>query len=221
MALLGPGPLIVAPDLARGIPADAATRAGRALAMQALAVALARGDGLGAGQLAAGALVPWLVDERQPAAQALAAVALRRMAWPDVALAFEEPDLPGPAGARWPYLVALALAVTAPGQPGTATPGALVLRRAETVGAAAHAEETTRAAATIAAEIAAPPHEVLRRPAVAAQAEALLATAEATLAGLADEGWQTVLGTPLGEAGHAGLGADAVVERSEGFDSLG
>ena len=221
MALLGPGPLIVAPDLARGIPADAATRAGRAFAMQALAVELARGDGLGAGQLAAGALAPWLVDEREPAAQALAAVALRRMAWPDVALAFEEPDLPGQAGARWPYLVALSLAVAAPGVPGAGAPGALVLRRAETVVAAAHAGETTRAAATIAVEIAATPQEVLRRPAVAAQTEALLATTEATLAGLADEGWQTVLGAPLGEAGHAGLGADAVVERSEGVEPLG
>ena len=48
--------------------------------MQALAVALARGDGLGAGQLAAGALVPWLADERDPAAQALAAVAVG--GWP-------------------------------------------------------------------------------------------------------------------------------------------
>ncbi len=99
--LIGPGPLIVAPDMLRGIPADPATRAGRAFAMQALAVALARGDGIGPGQLAAGALVPWLADERHPAAQALASVAIRRAAWPDVALAFEEPELPGRSGARW------------------------------------------------------------------------------------------------------------------------
>jgi hypothetical protein len=221
MVLVGPGPLIVAPDLARGLPADPATRAGRAFAMQALAVALARGDGLGAGRLAAGALVPWLADEREPVAQALAAVALRRLAWPDVALVFEEPDLPGRAGARWPYLVALGLGVAGPGGPGVAGPGALVLRRAATVDAALHAEETTRAAATIAAEIADAPGEVLRRPAIGEHAGALLAAAEATLAALGDEGWEAVLGAPLGGPGLDRLGADAVVERSEGFDPLG
>jgi hypothetical protein len=55
---------------------------------------------------------------------------------------------------------------------------------------------------------------------VAAQAQALLAAAEATLAGLADEGWATVLGTPLGGPDASRLGADAVVERTEAFDPL-
>ena len=36
--LVGPGPLVVAPDLARGQPSDPLTRAGRALALQALSV---------------------------------------------------------------------------------------------------------------------------------------------------------------------------------------
>ncbi len=210
--LIGPGPLIVAPDLVHGIPADPATRAGRAFAMQALAVALAQGDGLATGQLAAGALVPWLADEREPAAQALAAVAIRRLAWPDVTFAFDEPDLPGAAGARWPYLVGLALGVSGP--------GALVVRRATDLAAAAHAEATTRAAASIATEIAEMPEGVLGRPAVAAQADALLAAAEVTLAGLADGGWSTVLGAALGSPDADRLGADAVVERTEGFDPL-
>ncbi len=213
MVLLGPGPLVVAPDLERGLPSDPATRAGRAFAMQALAVALARGDGLDRGNLAAGGLVPWLIDERDPATQALAAVAVRRLAWPDLALAFEEPDLPGPTGARWPYIVALALAV--------AGPAALVLRRATGSEAVAAAAESMRAAAHVAAEIADRPEAVLARPPVAAQAEALIAAAEATLAGLADEGWSTVLGEELGEEDTERLGADAVVERSEGFDPLG
>jgi hypothetical protein len=212
LVLLGPGPLVVAPDLVRGAPADPSTRAGRAFAMQALAVALARGDGLGAGQLAAGALVPWLADERDPATQALAAVVVRRLAWPDLPLALEEPDLPGRAGARWPYLAALALAV--------AGPSAAVLRRASEAAGVAAVEEATRAAASVAAEIADRPEVVLGRAAVAAEAEALLAAAEATLAGLADEGWSAVLGTPLGGEDAARLGADAVVERSEGFDPL-
>lgn len=210
LVLLGAGPLIVAPDLARGIPADPATRAGRAFAMQAIAVALAGGDGLGPGQLAAGALVPWLADEREPAAQALAAVAVRRLAWPDVVLAFDEPDLPGAAGARWPYLVAMSLAVA--GQ------RAIVVRRAADPVAARHAGETTRAAAHLGAEIARTPDEVLAWPAVGANAEALLAAAETTLAGIADEGWHAVLGTPIGGAELDRLGADAVAERADPFD---
>jgi len=212
MVVVGPGPLIVAPDLARGLPADAGTRAGRAFAMQALAVALARGGGLGSGQLAAGALVPWLADEHFPAAQALAAVAIRRLAWPDLALVFDEPDLPSRAGARWPYLVGLAL--------GVAGPGSIVLRRATGREAAVHAEETTRAAASLAAEIAEQPAAVLARPAVLERAEALLAAAESTLDDLADQGWQSVLGAPIGGPDLDRLGADAVVERTEGFDPL-
>jgi len=212
MVVVGPGPLIVAPDLARGLPADAGTRAGRAFAMQALAVALARGGGLGSGQLAAGALVPWLADEHFPAAQALAAVAIRRLAWPDLALVFDEPDLPSRAGARWPYLVGLAL--------GVAGPGSIVLRRATGREAAVHAEETTRAAASLAAEIAEEPAAVLARPAVLERAETLLAAAESTLGDLADQGWQAVLGAPIGGPDLDRLGADAVVERTEGFDPL-
>ncbi len=211
--LLGPGPLAVAPDLARGYPADPATRAGRAFAMQSLSVALARAGGIGGAQLAAGALVPWLADERDPAAGALAAVAVRRMAWPDVALAFEEPDLRGLAGARWPYLLALSLRV--------AGPSSLVLRRATDAGAVKGAEETTRAAALVAAEMAESPEESLLRPAVAAQAEALVQAAERTLGRLADDGWTTVLGAEMGGEEARRLGADAVVDRSEAFDPLG
>ncbi len=211
--ILGPGPLVVAPDLARGLPSDPATRAGRAFAMQALAVALARGNGMTVGHLAAGALVPWIVDEPDPTIQALAAVGVRRLAWPDLALAFEEPDLPGPTGARWPYIVALALAV--------AGPAALILRRATGADAVARDVEAMRAAARVAAEITDRPDAVLARPPIAARAEALLAAAEATLAGLADEGWSSVLGESPVDDDQGRLGADAVVERSEAFDPLG
>src|SRR3954453_523885 len=57
------GPLVVSPDFARGLPSDAPTRAGRALAMQLLAVALARRDGIPAGSIAVSALSDWVVDE--------------------------------------------------------------------------------------------------------------------------------------------------------------
>lgn len=210
--LIGAGPLIVAPDLVRGVPADQATRAGRAFAMQALAMALARGDGLPATQLAAGALVPWIVDEREPATQALAAVAVRRLAWPEVTLAFEEPAAAGLPAARWPYLAALGL--------GIAGAGSIVFRRAGDAAAAARDAESTRAAAVLMAEISMAPEDVLERPAAAAFGEAMLAAAEATLAGLSDEGWSTVLGASLGDPELARLGADAVVERTESFDPL-
>ncbi len=212
LVLLGPGPLIVAPDLTRGLPADPATRAGRAFAMQALAVALARGDGLGAGHLAAGGLVPWLADERNPAIHAIAGVAVRRMAWPDLPLAIDEPDLVGEAAARWPYLVGLALAV--------AGPQAIVLRRATGPGGAARAAETTRAAASIAEEVAEDPAAALARPGIAAHVESLLAAADETLAAIERRGWEAVLGAPLGGPDLGRLGADAVVERSESFDPL-
>ncbi len=56
LVLVPAGPLLVAPDLATGIPSDPATRSGRALALQLLAVALARRDGLPAGAIVVSAL---------------------------------------------------------------------------------------------------------------------------------------------------------------------
>ena len=70
------------PDLAAGVPSDAATRAGRALALQLLAVALARRDGLPADAVVVGAFPDWLVDEPDAPARAAAEVALRRALLP-------------------------------------------------------------------------------------------------------------------------------------------
>jgi hypothetical protein len=210
--MVGPGPLIVAPDLARGVPPDAGTRAGRAFAMQALAIAFALGDGIPGSQLIAGALAPWLAEERDPATQALASVALRRAAWPELALAFEEPIGSGRTVARWPVLLAIGLAI--------AGPSSVVVRRAA-AGELAPVVEATRATAALVAELAANPAEALARPAVAAHATAMLAAAADTLQRLGDAGWSSVLGMPLDGAGQARLGADAVTELTEGFDALG
>ena len=206
--MVGAGPLVVAPDLARGLPSDPPTRAGRAFALQALAIALARADGLKPDQLLAGAFVPWLAEERDAATQALAAVLVRRAAWPDVALFFDEPDVAGRARARWPFLLALGLAA--------AGEGSVIGRRATVAELPAIAEQT-RAAASIAAELA-PARGAAQVETVAAQAGGLLAAAETTLRRLADDGWRTVLGEPLGGPGRDRLGADAVVDRSEAFD---
>jgi hypothetical protein len=209
--MLGPGPLIVAPDLARGVPPDAATRAGRAFAMQALAIAFALGDGIPGPQLIAGALAPWLAGERDPATQALATVALQRAAWPELSFAFEEPVASGRAAARWPILLAIGLAI--------AGPSAVIVRSAP-AGDLARIVEATRATAALAAELASGPAEALARPAVDAHAAALLAAAAETLERLSDTGWSSVLGAPLGGAGRTRLGADAVTERTEAFDPL-
>jgi len=207
--MVGPGPLIVAPDFARGVPSDPPTRAGRAFALQALALALARADGLRPEQLLAGAFVPSLAEERDPVAQALAAVFVRRAAWPDVHLFFDEPEVPSRARTRWPFLLALGLAAAAGG-------GRVVGRRATAAELPALVEQT-RAAASVAAELASASGAVQTAP-VVAQAGGLLAAAEVTLRRLADEGWRSILGEPLGGPGRERLGADAVVERSEEFD---
>ncbi|MCU0484174.1 MAG: hypothetical protein MUC54_07920, partial [Chloroflexi bacterium] len=209
--VVGAGPLVVAPDLARGVPSDPQTLAGRAFALQALAIALARADGLRSEQLLAGAFVPWLAEERDAATQALAAVLVRRAAWPDVSLFFDEPDLAGRARARWPFLLTLGLAIA--GQ------DSVVGRRANAAELPGVAEQT-RAAASVAAELASAggSAQAARAEPVVAQVGGLLAAAETTLGRLADDGWRSVLGLPLGGPGRDRLGADAVVERSESFD---
>jgi hypothetical protein len=210
--LVGPGPLVVAPDLARGMPPDAALRAGRAFAMQALAIAFALGDGIPAPQIIAGALPPWLAEERNPATQALAAVALQRAAWPELSLAFDEPAPSGRTVARWPVLLAIGLAI--------AGPSAVVVRRAG-AGDLGQVVESTRTTAALVAELGAIPAEALARPAVAAHATAVLAAAADTLERLRDTGWDSVLGMPPGLAGQTRLGADAVAERTDAFDPVG
>ena len=60
------GPLVVAPDLASGIPSDAPTRAGRALALQALAAAFARHNGLAPDAIVLGALPAWICEDSLP-----------------------------------------------------------------------------------------------------------------------------------------------------------
>ena len=210
--MVGPGPLIVAPDLARGVPPDAGTRAGRSFAMQALSIALARGDGIPAPQLIAGALAPWLVEERDPATQTLATVALQRAAWPEISLAFERSRRP-PVGA-WPA-----------GRSSSSSAWRSPVRRrssCETPGPESSVRSSTRRGRPPRSRpsLAASPMEALARPAVAAHAAALLAAATATLERLRDSGWSSVLGEPIDGSARVGLGADAVTERTEAFDTL-
>ena len=103
---IGPGPLVVAPDLASGVPSDPATRSGRALALQLLGVALARADRIATDRIVVGAYPAWLADEPSAVARILAEVDIRRSLFPDQLIRFDEPSADGhprPAAA-WPYV---------------------------------------------------------------------------------------------------------------------
>ncbi len=144
--VVGAGPLVVGPDFAAGLPAAAVVLAGRALALQALSVELARADGLDDAGILLGTLPAWMLDDRSAGAIALAYVAAQRRLFPGIGLALEEPAADGPVRDRWLQVRTLALVV--------AGGAALVGRDADLDTAAAAAAET-RSAAETAARLAA------------------------------------------------------------------
>ncbi len=208
---IGPGPLVVAPDLTSGVPSDPATRAGRALALQLLGVALARADGLAAERIVVGAYPGWLADEHAATARILAEVTLRRRLFPDHILRFDEPSGSYSESGRataWPTLVAACLMRSGP--------TALVMRSPQQDRARAAIEGRT--IATVAGEVAAvsPPGPLAG--AAKAHTQAAIAAAAATLDRLADLGWRAVVGE--GGPTRRAIGGDAVAERTETFDPL-
>jgi hypothetical protein len=230
LVVIGPGPLVVAPDMRRGVPSTPATRAGRALALQALSVALARRHGLPAEQIAVGALPAWLADEPDAVAQAFAQVSLRRALFPDLRLAFEEATASRRDAAGWSVLLGSVLQIAGAvalldrgsaaadieGAAGADVAGADVAG----VGAAGAAAlvNWTRAAARVGREAAAALEPGALRGAARALVDESLAGAVETLRRLSDDGWEAILGEPIGGADRPRLGADAVVERTESFD---
>jgi hypothetical protein len=209
VVVLGAGPLVVGPDLARGVPSNPSSRAGRALALQLLAVAIARGNGLPDEQIIAGGLTSWLAGETDPVAFAAGEIALRRALLPSIGLILEEPRAEGgAAGELWP---ALAAAV----QPSGGT--AAILRRAPS----AADIRSTRVAAAVAAALAASSEPRILAGAALDHARLTAAAALATLERLADDGWRAVIGDGPADAIDLRIGADAVAERSDPFDPLG
>ena len=79
--MIGAGPLALGADLARGVPSDACSRAGRALALQALGVELALADGLPAERLLLGAIPSWVAEDGD-AGSILVQAWLRRLLFP-------------------------------------------------------------------------------------------------------------------------------------------
>jgi hypothetical protein len=201
------GPLVVAPDLASGIPSDAATRAGRTLAVQALAAAIARHCGLPDETVVVGALPAWLFEEATPGSRAVAEVAVRRALYPDHALAFEEPELPPERAGLWLSVVGASLAV--------AGHAAFVIQRP------GRDQETTvrraRAATEIGLEVASAVGTPAIRGTALEHARAMAGAAVVTLERLADHGWRSVVGEPAAHAGRRLVPA-TVIDRGDAFD---
>jgi hypothetical protein len=218
---IGPGPLVVAPDLASGVPSDVATRSGRALAFQLIGVALARADGVPADRIVVGAYPAWLADESNAAARILAEIVVRRAVFPGHLIRFDEPsDLGGGSGhasgagaeaaAAWPFMMAAGI--------GRTGEQAIMMRRAPADARRSVAE--ARAGASVAAELAAISTPGALDGVAAAHATATVTAAVATLEKLADRGWRAIVGDSPGLAGAHAIGGDAVAERTETFDPL-
>jgi hypothetical protein len=212
LLLVDAGPLVVGPDFTTGMPSPAATRSGRALALQLIGVALARGDGLPPEQIVAGAFPTWLSDEVQPALRAAGEVALRRALLPGHALSFNEPATTPELAATWPFVLAGVLPAAAP--------AALVLQR-PVPGSMAADVRAIRAASGVAAELAAAYAGRALHGEATEHARAVATAAIDTLERLEGDGWRAVLGEHPGSGEHVRLGADAVAERSEPFDVMG
>jgi hypothetical protein len=212
--MIGPGPLVVGPDLSSGVPSDPATRAGRALALQLLGVTLARGDGLAADQVLIGALPPWLTDEPAPGARAIAEVAVRRALFPGYPLGFVEPPTGTGRSVLWPYVQAAA-----------AVHGgdiALVLRAADFApDDALSAALSARAASLVSADVATATIPGALTGIALDHARGMIGAALVTLDRLADHGWATIAGDPPGGGRGRSADQDAAMERTEAFDPFG
>lgn len=222
LVCIGPGPLVVAPDMVSGVPASAAMRAGRALALQLLGVAMARADGLAADRIVVGAYPSWLAGEAAATARIVAEVAIRRVVFDAHALRFDEPpvEVGGSAGATaWPFILGGAVRL--------AGDTAVVLRQPAIDPRRAHDE--ARSAAAVGVDLGAAlgdAHDGLRGSALEHAREAL-AAARATIDQLAERGWSALLGDAPAEGPRGGdaspvrsLGGDAVADRTEAFDPL-
>jgi hypothetical protein len=201
------GPLVVAPDLASGIPSDAPTRAGRALALQALAAAFARHNGLTQDQIVLGALPAWLCEEANPGTRAVAEVAIRRALFADHALVYEEPELRPDRSALW-------LAVVGGSLPHA---GATALVRQRPSRNPAEVARRARAATDVAAEVAASSESRPLTGRALEYATSVVAAAVRTVERLENDGWRVVSGD---DHGSGLVGRGAVVDRSDPFDPL-
>ncbi len=208
---IGPGPLVVAPDLVSGQPSDPATRAGRALALQLLGVELARADGIADDRIIVGAYPGWLADEPSGIGRVIAEIALRRRLFPDLVLRFDEPvghDADAPTGLGWTSLAAAGLVHSGA--------RALLMRRPS--GEARRSAGEARAMAATARQVAEASAPGPLDGVAAAHADAVIGAALDTIGRLDDLGWRAVIGDE--GATVRAIGGDAVADRTEAFDPL-
>ncbi len=201
---IGSGPLALGADVASGVPSDAATRAGRALALQALGVELALADGLPADRLLLGAVPEWALGEDDPGS-ILVQAWLRRSVFAGHRL-----FVGGPPG--WLGSPGGSIAVVSALAGGDAS---LVLEPRLSGIVSAVAADLAAAAGTARAVRLALSDGALHGDA-AELASRTLKAARLVLDRLSAEGWETLLGPAgLGADGER-LGRAAVVERADG-----
>jgi hypothetical protein len=205
--LIGPGPLVMGADVASGIPSDGDTRAGRALALQALGLELALADGVPAGATILGAVPGWILAEGDPEGVMVGAW-LRRTVFGGHRLAVALPTNSGFARAA-----SIAAALAGSG-------AALVVERV--VGAAVESSATELAAlASVAAVARSGLGDGSLWGSAAERGRRILASAADTLERLAGDGWESLLGPDASGAAEGRFGGSAVVERSESEGSAG
>lgn len=227
--VVGPGPLLIGPDLATGRPSDAAVRLGRAFALLAVSVALTRRTGFAPADVIVDVLPAWLAEEAEPLRLMLAAVVVGRALFPEHPLALRQAagtELFSSAG--WPALVAGLLPAAAP--------VGLVVGRDVDDEAVRRATIGLRTAAGLAAALPRLAPSALRDP----EATIIERAVEAGAAYLSDlralgpsaiqeaavpvgggDGRRPVGGSGVVVAGRpAGFGSDGVAERREAFDPI-
>lgn len=200
--VIGSGPLALGADVARGVPSDAFTRAGRGLAMQVLGVELALADGLPADRLVLGAVPSWVADEGNPA-EILVQAFLRRLLFPSHRLLVEETSESPEAAGVAALVTALSVGRVA------------VVVRQRVTGRGADTAAELRAAAAAAAVLRGSLGDGTLHGDAATLAERTVAAANETLERLASEGWASLLG-PTGTEEAERFGSSDVVERASG-----
>jgi hypothetical protein len=202
--VIGPGPLVLGADVVSGLPADAATRSGRGLALQALGVELAIADGLPPDRLFLGSVPDWVAAEGVPASILIESW-LRSLVFRGHRLVVHGPAAGNVApGGRAGLVSALAGGLAA-----------LVIESVamDRVGAVA---ADLGAAASVARAIRATLSDGRLHGDAADGAERTLRAANAALERLAVEGWGSLLGLGGRDGGMEGLGGSAIAERADG-----
>ncbi len=210
---VGPGPLAMAPEVARGEPLEVADRIGRSLALQAIGVELSRGAGVADDRLVLGALAGGDLGAPLAFMPGLVEVGLRRLLYPGLRLLFVEPE-DSDADPAWPLALPTWLA--------GADDAVVAIRRPATAGITTARHEIRQAVAAAAALTRSRIVGHLTGEA-AALAERSLIVASDTLRDLADDGWERLLLSPAALARRSDpsggwIGGAGRVARRDGPD---